>query len=158
YARFGRSIAEKFLIPYNEKLYATDLSALDKDAMRRFFPHANLDEIVRNMKTPDNATYNATFTYPEGGAYEYVKAVLTEVAPEALKLGEGVLRIDRKQRIATTARGEYRYRRLVSSAPFPKLLELCGEAVPGGTFSWNHVLVFNLGFDKKGPRGVHWLY
>src|SRR5205085_1893643 len=25
YSRFGRSIAEKFLIPYNEKLYATDL-------------------------------------------------------------------------------------------------------------------------------------
>src|SRR5690606_26304966 len=40
YARFGRSIAEKFLIPYNEKLYATDLGALDKDAMGRFFPHA----------------------------------------------------------------------------------------------------------------------
>jgi protoporphyrinogen oxidase len=158
YARFGRSIAEKFLIPYNEKLYATDLSALDKDAMGRFFPHANLDEIVRNMKTPDNATYNATFTYPEGGAYEYVKAVLTEVAPEALKLGESVLRIDKQQRIATTARGEYRYQRLVSSAPFPKLLELCGEAVPKDTFSWNQVLVFNLGFDKKGPGGVHWLY
>src|SRR3954466_12140645 len=29
YARFGRSIAEKFLIPYNEKLYAADLSRLD---------------------------------------------------------------------------------------------------------------------------------
>ena len=40
YARFGRSIAEKFLIPYNEKLYATDLSSLDRDAMGRFFPHA----------------------------------------------------------------------------------------------------------------------
>jgi protoporphyrinogen oxidase len=158
YARFGRSIAEKFLIPYNEKLYATDLSSLDKDAMGRFFPHANLDDIVRNMKTPDNATYNATFTYPEGGAYEYVKAVLREVDPKALELGSSVLKIDRKARVATTVRGEYRYRRLVSSAPFPKLLELCGEKVAPGTFSWNQVLVFNLGFDKKGPRGVHWMY
>src|SRR5262245_56400506 len=42
YARLGRSIAEKFLIPYNEKLYACDLSALDKDAMGRFFPHASV--------------------------------------------------------------------------------------------------------------------
>ena len=39
YGRFGRGIAEKFLIPYNEKLYACDLATLDKDAMGRFFPH-----------------------------------------------------------------------------------------------------------------------
>src|SRR3954447_5296938 len=32
YARFGRGIAEKFLIPYNEKLYACELATLDKDA------------------------------------------------------------------------------------------------------------------------------
>src|SRR5256885_8684914 len=50
YARYGRSIAEKFLIPYNEKLYACDLGTLDKDAMGRFFPHAELTDIVRNMK------------------------------------------------------------------------------------------------------------
>ena len=35
YAKFGRSIAEKFLIPYNSKLYATDLDRLDVDAMGR---------------------------------------------------------------------------------------------------------------------------
>src|SRR5262249_11827295 len=71
YSRFGRSIAEKFLIPYNEKLYATDLGTLDKDAMGRFFPHADLTDIIRNMKVAANAGYNATFTYPEGGAIEY---------------------------------------------------------------------------------------
>ena len=32
YAKFGKSIAEKFLIPYNTKLYATDLDALDSNA------------------------------------------------------------------------------------------------------------------------------
>jgi protoporphyrinogen oxidase len=64
HARYGRGICERFLIPYNEKLYACDLASLDKDAMGRFFPHADLTDIVRNMRTPDNATYNATFTYP----------------------------------------------------------------------------------------------
>src|SRR5207247_6337886 len=86
YARFGRGIAERFLIPYNEKLYACDLSTLDKDAMGRFFPHANLTEIVRNMREPDNASYNATFTYPEGGAIEYVRALLREIPAEQVAL------------------------------------------------------------------------
>src|SRR4029079_8086894 len=88
YSRFGRSIAEKFLIPYNEKLYATDLSTLDKDAMGRFFAHAELTAIVRNMKIADNATYNATFTYPEGGAIEYVKAIASAVRPGGVALSE----------------------------------------------------------------------
>lgn len=158
YARFGRSIAEKFLIPYNEKLYATDLATLDRDAMGRFFPHADVADIIRNMRQPDNATYNATFTYPEGGAIEYVNALLREVDPGALKLGEALTGIDLDARIARTTKGEYRYQRLVSSAPFPRLLELCGVPFDASTFTWNQVLVFNLGFDAKGPRDLHWLY
>ena len=31
YGKFGVSIVEKFLRPYNEKLYAVDLRKLDKD-------------------------------------------------------------------------------------------------------------------------------
>jgi hypothetical protein len=54
--------------------------------MGRFFPHADLTDIVRNMRRPDNASYNATFTYPAGGAIEYVKALASAVRPEAIAL------------------------------------------------------------------------
>jgi protoporphyrinogen oxidase len=157
YARFGRSIAEKFLIPYNEKLYATDLATLDRDAMGRFFPYADLADIVRNMKQADNASYNATFTYPAGGAIEYVKALASEVEPSALRLDEGAQSIDLERKVVRTAKGEYRFNRLVTSAPFPTLLQLCGRPVDD-TWTWNQVLVFNLGFDGKGPKDVHWVY
>ena len=158
YARFGQSIAEKFLVPYNEKLYATNLATLDRDAMGRFFPHADLTDIVRNMKQPDNATYNATFTYPEGGAVEYVKALASEVATQAIRVNEPLLAVDLRAKVARTSRGEYRYERLVSTAPFPKLLELCNVPFDRNTFTCNQVLVFNLGFDRKGPTDIHWLY
>ena len=36
YGKFGKSIVEKFLKPYNEKLYAVDLTTLDKDAMLEY--------------------------------------------------------------------------------------------------------------------------
>jgi protoporphyrinogen oxidase len=158
YARFGRSIAEKFLVPYNEKLYATDLGALDKDAMGRFFPHADLTDIVRNMKEPDNATYNATFTYPEGGAIEYVRALASAVRPEAIALGEPLVALDVEARVAKTPQREIGYERLVSSAPFNRLLALSSTDHDPKVFSWNKVLVYNLGFDRKGPRDVHWIY
>jgi protoporphyrinogen oxidase len=158
YARFGKSICEKFLVPYNEKLYACGLGTLDKDAMGRFFPHANLTDVIRNMKHPDNASYNSTFTYPEGGAIEYVRALESAVLPRAICLGEALLSIDLSRKIATTSRQEIRFERLVSSAPFNRLADMASLDHDPATWAWNKVLVFNLGFDAKGERGVHWAY
>jgi protoporphyrinogen oxidase len=158
YRRFGRSIAEKFLIPYNEKLYACDLAELDRDAMGRFFPHADLAAIIRNMKVADNASYNATFTYPEGGAIEYIKALASAVRPEALCLEEPLVGLDLDRRVARTPRREIAFERLVSSIPFNRLARLSGLPHDPAAFTWNKVLVFNLGFDRKGPGGVHWIY
>lgn len=158
YARFGRSIAEKFLIPYNEKLYATDLGTLDKDAMGRFFPHADLTDIIRNMKVANNASYNATFTYPEGGAIEYVKALASAVRPDAIAFSEPLVEIDLESKIAKTSNRAIGFERLVSSAPFNRLLAHARVPHEPTDYSWNKVLVFNLGFDKKGKKDVHWVY
>lgn len=157
-ARFGRAIAEKFLIPYNEKLYACDLATLDRDAMGRFFPHADLTDIIVNMRAPDNATYNATFTYPEGGAIEYVNALASAVRPGAIALDERVISVDLGARVARTSRRELRFERMVSSMPFNRLVQLAGVPHDAGVFNWNKVLVFNLGFDRKGQREVNWIY
>ncbi len=158
YARFGRSIAEKFLIPYNEKLYACDLGSLDKDAMGRFFPHADLTDIVRNMKVADNATYNAKFTYPEGGAIEYVKALASALRPGGIALSETLQSIDVDAKVATTDKRELQFERLVSSAPFNRLLTIAQVPHDDSAYSWNKVLVFNLGFDRKGQKDAHWVY
>jgi protoporphyrinogen oxidase len=159
---YGRSICEKFLFPYNEKLYACDLATLDVDAMGRFFPYADLTAIVGNMKTPDNASYNAKFTYPEGGAIEYVRAIASAVRPGAIALEERLVGVDLARKVARTdgARGprEIRYERLVSSAPLNRFVALCGIDHDPATWAWNKVLIFNLGFDAKGQAGVHWAY
>jgi protoporphyrinogen oxidase len=158
YARFGRGISEKFLVPYNEKLYACDLAKLDKDAMGRFFPHAQLTDIIRNMREPDNAGYNATFTYPEGGAIEYVRAFASEVPPSAIACNEALTSIDLTHRTAHTTRRTIKFEHLISSMPFDRLLARSGLAHDASVFSWNKVLVFNLGFDRKGPTEPHWMY
>jgi protoporphyrinogen oxidase len=158
YARFGRSICEKFLVPYNEKLYACDLSTLDKDAMGRFFPHADLTDVVRNMKRPDNASYNATFTYPEGGAIEYVKALAGAVRAGGVSLDEGLVAVDVASKVARTTRREIRFERLVSSVPFDRFAAMCALDHDPSTWRYSKVLVFNLGFDRKGKKDVHWVY
>lgn len=158
FTKFGASIARKFLVPYNEKLYATSLANLDVDAMGRFFPHADVDAIIRNFREPDNASYNATFTYPEGGAIQYVRALESEVEADRVHLGERLEGLDLRAKVARTSRREIAFEHLVSSAPFPKLLAMTGLPHDPVVYDWNKVLVFNLGFDRKGIEGPHWVY
>jgi protoporphyrinogen oxidase len=126
--------------------------------MGRFFPHADLTDIIRNMKVADNATYNAKFTYPEGGAIEYVRALASAVRPDGIALSESLQAVDLDARIAKTSKREIRFDRLVSSVPFNRLLALAHVAHDPSVYSWNKVLVFNLGFDRKGKKDVHWIY
>lgn len=159
YCKFGRSIAEKFLIPYNEKLYACPLNRLDPDAMGRFFPYADKLDIVANFKRRDNHSYNDTFTYPSGGAIEYVHSLFHRVRPDAVRCSCPVTRIDPIRKVVYTPSGFFAYDHLVSTLPFPALLDLCGISYASDLYSWNKVLVFNLGFDAKGHDTLnHWVY
>lgn len=157
-SKFGRGISERFLVPYNEKLYATDLSRLDVDAMGRFFPYADLKEIISGFRQSNNDSYNATFTYPEGGAVEYVRAIQQDVDPGKIWLDTKITSVDLTTKVAQTTRGPVRFEYLVSAAPFPQLLAMCGMPIGRNLYTYNKVLVFNLGFDKKGPRNLHWVY
>ncbi|MDE5567200.1 MAG: FAD-dependent oxidoreductase [Muribaculaceae bacterium] len=159
YAKLGRSIAEKFLIPYNEKLYACDLNRLDMEAMGRFFPKATPEEIIKNFKDGDNRSYNSYFTYPKGGAIQYIDSILQNINCEIL-YNTFISKIDIQNKIAYSANGqEFKYDNLISTMPFPQLLDVTGLDYDKTLFTCNKVLVFNLGFDKKGfDKKNSWIY
>ena len=162
YRRLGKAITDKFLRPYNEKLYATELDRLDASAMGRFFPHADIADIIANMRPrppgSGDGGYNATFSYPAGGAVQYIRALLRDLPPDAVCCGEPVTAIDLAARTVVTPRRRIRFERVVSSAPLPALARLCGVAHDAAVFSSNQVAVWNLGFDRKGARDLHWMY
>ena len=163
YGKFGRSITEKFLRPYNEKLYAVDLSRLDKDAMGRFFPYADVKDIVLNMKKGDNSSYNTTFLYPKDGAAFIVDKLMTEIDRSRILLRTSVVKVDLDAKRAYLSNGdEVEYENLVNTAPFDVFLRLTGVEKYrelANALTYNKVLVFNLGFNKKSSfDSQHWLY
>lgn len=163
YGKFGKSIVEKFLRPYNEKLYAVDLTALDKDAMGRFFPYANKEQIVLNMKKAKNTSYNDTFLYPKRGAGFFV-ALLKDALPEGVvRTGSEVCRADVSKKTVTLRDGsEISYDYLINTAPLNHFLPLTGREDCLGVarnLSYNKVLVFNLGYDRPANlTSEHWIY
>ena len=162
YGKFGKSTVEKFLKPYNEKLYAIDLTKLDVDAMGRFFPYANKEQIIKNMKESNNNSYNNSFLYPKNGAGSFIKILHDNLDNEKIILNTEVLSIDKEKHIAKLSNGqEVKYDNIINTTPLNKFLDLFGKDYKDlkEKLSYNKVLVFNLGFNKKSKLDKeHWLY
>lgn len=164
YGKFGRSITEKFLRPYNEKLYAVDLTKLDVDAMGRFFPYADKEQIIANMKrSGDTGSYNNKFLYPANGAGSFMDILYSRLDSDKVLLETEVTSLDLDNKCATLSNGEcVKYEYLINTAPFNVFLKLCSKkelSDLSDTLSYNKVLVFNLGFNKKSHFDrENWMY
>lgn len=159
YGKFGKAIVEKFLKPYNEKLYAVDLKKLDVDAMGRFFPYANFNDIINNMKNKSQEYYNDTFLYPKDGAETFIDVLKTGLNDNCIKTNEEIKSINIEEKIVITNNYKIKFENLISTISLPTFLNFIGEESLSNKLSYNQVLVFNLGFDKKSSiTDVHWIY
>lgn len=164
YGKFGKSIVEKFLRPYNEKLYAVDLTTLDKDAMGRFFPYADIPAIIDNMKAnKDSTSYNNSFLYPKDGAGSFIQILYDSLDSSKVLLSHKVVKIDNESKKAELDDGsKITYEYLINTSPLNHFLDyLDGEEFKSlqEALSYNKVLVFNLGFNKKSKyTEEHWMY
>ena len=161
YGKFGKSITELFLKPYNEKLYATSLKKLDKDAMGRFFPYADKEQIIRNMKENASKSYNDEFLYPKGGAETFVEILSKDLDKDRILTNSAVTEINLEQKYAIVNHEQkISYDYLINALPLNTFLKLWGHNKPLDTrLSYNKVLVFNLGFDRPSPNfKEHWIY
>lgn len=162
YGKFGKSITEKFLKPYNEKLYACNLNDLDTNAMGRFFPYANPEQIIDNMKRTTLQTYNSTFDYPKQGAQFFIDILLRQINPSKLMLNSEVESIDPASNTVVVNGKTYKYEFLINTMPLNHFIELLPNNETNNiknSLSCNKVLVFNLGFDKGAiDSHIHWTY
>ena len=162
YGKFGKSIVEKFLKPYNEKLYACDLNKLDKNAMGRFFPYAEINQIINNMKESNNNSYNNTFLYPKKGAEKFIQKLYERIDRNNVRLTTTISEIDVENRIAYTEKNQrIKYQYLINTSPMNKFLKVLNRKQDIellNELSYNKVLVFNLGFEKGTNNKEHWIY
>lgn len=156
---FGAAVTEKFLRPYNEKLYACPLDTLDAGAMGRFFPAMTLPEIIDSLRRPAKPGYNSRFLYPRAGAGAFIERLCARLPAGTVRCGRRLAALDPAKHLALDSAGtRYRYDALVNTAPLPALLRLLGDAA-ADALSANRVLALNLGFAEKGPEtALHWLY
>lgn len=156
--KFGAGISDKFLIPYNEKLYACDLDELDRDSMGKFLPKLTFDMLMTFYQGQKGTTYNDFFLYPKNGTVELVNSYMDYLDASRIRIGEAATAIDTVNHIVRTAGGEYHYDHLISTIPLRNFVSMsgCGDTK---LFRSNKIVILNLGFDKPSiDKEVNWIY
>ncbi len=165
-AVFGSGISERFMLPYNAKLFRRDPSAMTADWVSWAVPQPTLEQIVRGALglSSRGMGYNPSFLYPRRGGI----GLLPERIAERVKHWRGssrVTEVDLDRRRVVLEDGEtLAYERLVVTLPLPAFLRSLRGGPPELTaaadnLDWSVVACLNLGVDRAEiADGAHWIY
>jgi len=164
-AVFGRGIAEHFMVPYNSKLWRTDLDEVECGWVSWSIPRPSLQEILGGAMgtTVRGLGYNPTFLYPRQGGISVVPGGVARGCGD-LRLRETVVEVDAAARTVRLASGAMlSYQVLVSTLPLDRLLAIARnlpEDLPAAGRQLRAVRVLNisLGVDRPSLSGAHWIY
>lgn len=164
--RFGTGIAERYLLPYNRKIWKTEPEDMAINWVEGRVPEPPLEDVVKSaLGIPtEGYTHQLHFWYPrEGGVHALIDGLLPRV--RRLLTGFAVRRIRRHGRGWTVSDGaeERTYDRLVSTIPIPDLVRAL-DGAPAGVASAASKLVHRslvtvmLGVDAPHLNEFSWVY
>ena len=162
---FGNGISKHFMIPYNEKMWRTDLNEISSEWVDWSIPVPSLDEVKRGASGLDNPRmgYSAQFLYPEEGGIEILpKAFLPYL--KNLHCNKTLVEINLQEKKAWfDDNSSIKYDHLVSTIPLPVLLDIIKylpDSIEELKRGLQHVSVLNinLGIDADDISDQHWAY
>ncbi len=165
---FGEGIARHFMVPYNEKLLGVSLDDLRPEYAERFIPRPSLEDVIKGALgfSRESLGYNAKFVYPREGGISALPRALAKALKNPPLYNASVTEIDLRSQSATLSTGQMiRYKRLLNSAPLPRLLGLLNDLpqeirVAAQQLRATTVHYFDIGV--RGPGDVasqfHWVY
>ncbi len=165
---FGTGISKHFMLPYNKKLFLTNLTNLTCEWMGSFVPKTSLHEILDGALTDQSTRaqggYNANFYYPRKGAIQSLVNCFTNKIKQPVFVNSQAVKIDLTKKIVVTTKNEvFKYSTIVSSIPLPELINSI-YPTPVRIKNISHLLkttsclCINLGVARKNVGDKHWIY
>lgn len=162
---FGSGIARHFMLPYNSKLWRTDLDEVECGWVSWSIPRPTLKEVLDGAfgATVRGLGYNPTFSYPKTGGISVLPEALARRCPE-VRLNCAVATVDARARTVTLEGGAtVAYEALISTLPLDRLLAMTRGLPPdlpavGRKLRAVRVLNLSLGIDREPLSDAHWIY
>jgi protoporphyrinogen oxidase len=143
--RFGQGIAERYLIPYNEKIWKIDPARLGLEWVAGRIPEPPLEDVLKSALgiETEGYTHQLCFHYPRRGGIEaLVRALEGRVRAVERKFLVRTVRRKGGSWVVSDGRREKEFDRLVSTIPLPDLVGALDD-VPEGVREAARGLRFN---------------
>ncbi len=156
YYTFGKGIAEKYLIPYNKKIWKMDPSELGLDWVEGRVPKPPAEDIIKSAIgiSTEGYTHQLNFWYPErGGIESLVLALGKDVKNVVLNYKVKKIIKSRDGWVVSDGKSEKKYDQIISTMPLPELLG-CLAGAPQKiadaihSLRYNGVIVVMIGLNK----------
>lgn len=168
YYVFGEAIAEKYLVPYNKKIWKRDLKEISLEWVKGRVPLPPIDDVLKSAVgiPTEGYRHQLIFYYPqEGGIYALVEKLLSRLSSSKnfrLITGARVEQIYRKGEKVFVSTGELEFKGdvVASTAPLPRTLGYVDRryAKKLGNFDYNSLLVVGIGASGDRAIPYHWIY
>ena len=166
YYTFGKGIAEKYLIPYNEKIWKYPLEKISLEWVERI-PNPPIEDIIKSaLGIPtEGYTHQLYFYYPKyGGIQALIKALELKIQ-ENIITNFNVKRIKKENGkwIVSNGKSEREYDKIISTIPIQHLINSL-ERVPRdvreatNNLKYNSLVTVMIGLDTPKLNDFSWLY
>ncbi len=155
YYVFGKAITEKYLKPYNEKLWKTDLRKITLEWVGNRVPNPPIEDILKSCVgiPTEGYKHQLRFYYPLEGGIETLARNLAKCCN--VVTNERIRKIEREDgKFILRGKKEYVCDRVVSTAPIDVTAKMLGMNVK---LSYNPLTVVGIG-GKGDLPDFHWVY
>jgi protoporphyrinogen oxidase len=162
---FGEAIAEKYLIPYNEKIWKYPLEQMSLEWVKRV-PNPPMEDVVKSSLgiSTEGYTHQLHFYYPKiDGIQALIKTIENKIGQYSIIRGFEVTKISRADGKWVVSNGKQSrlYERIVSTIPIQSLAKAMDvpKKVKDATddLKYNSLITVMMGLRKKSTN-LSWLY
>ncbi|MGE5783280.1 MAG: protoporphyrinogen/coproporphyrinogen oxidase, partial [Myxococcales bacterium] len=162
-AHFGNSISERFMLPYNRRLWGVEPREISSAWCDRFVPVPTVEDVIAGAVGHQTRElgYNATGIYPQNGIGELSSAIGRQL--KNLKLRASPKRIDWRTRTVEFDGWSASYQALISTIPLPVLLRLLCDlpetvAQAAKLLTCTPLYYLDVALRRRPQVEMHWTY
>lgn len=167
YHTFGKGISEKYLIPYNRKVWNFEPSRMAVDWVKDRVPQPPVEDVIKSslgIRT-EGYTHQLFFYYPKRGGIHSLINGLEQGIGDKITRGFDVKRVEKEGNKWVISDGsvEKEFDSIISTLPIVDFVDVyrgtpkeVKRAAKG--LRYNSLVSILLGFDIKKMNDIHWLY
>jgi protoporphyrinogen oxidase len=164
YFTFGKGIAEKYLIPYNEKIWKHPTEKIGLDWVKRI-PNPPIEDILKSSLgiETEGYTHQLNFYYPKiGGIQSLIKSL--ERGMKGITTEFEVTKIEKEDQEWTVSDGKEVkfYDRIISTIPIQDLVRAINSPVEvlnaADNLQYNSLISIMIGLKNDSKNNLTWLY